>query len=137
MDLNSLTGKDLDKYGESVGIARYQGLGLPEDDDSYRESIRHNVKGAISFKKASDHDVCVSIDVEKRVYHTGYDPMYGVLVIDTKDGTVIRIAAEYNGNAMAIYNSFSLANRAASEWTKNDKSTKHAFVARELKLFEG
>jgi len=130
MDLNSLSGKDLDKYGESQGISRYQGLGLPEDDDSYRKSIRQGM----------NVEVCEGANVQavktfKRIFHSGHSPLYGVLVIDPDDGSVIRIAAEYNGEAMAIYQTQREAKNQADEWTRNNRGS-YLFEVREIKLFE-
>ncbi len=126
MDLNSLTGKELDKYGESQGISRYQGLGLPEDDESYRKSIRQNLR---------DEDAPIQTSTNKQIFHMGKDPVYGVLVIDPKDGLVIRVASKYQGNGLAVYDSVHQAKQAASEWSNHDRTYK--FEVREIKLFEG
>ena len=112
MDLNSLSGKDLDKYGESQGILRYQGIGLPEDDDSYRKSIRQGL------------NMDVSVNVKK----------YGVLIINPDDSSIIRIATDFKGNSMAIYTSQSEALLQASIWKRHNK--KFDFEVREIKLFE-
>jgi hypothetical protein len=128
MDLNSLSGKDLDKYGESQGIPRYQGLGLPEDDDSYRKSIRQELNMGVDVKES------VQPKKWKQVFHCGQDPLYGVLVVDSDDGSIIRIAAEYNGNGMAIYTSRYQALDQAAVWANHDKVS--TFEVREINLFE-
>lgn len=130
MDLNSLSGKDLDKYGESRGIPRYQGLGLPEDDDSYRKSIRQGLNMEV---KAN-----VQPQGYKPIFHVGNELLYGVLVIDPDDGSVVRVAAEYNGNGLAIYATQSQALDQAYIWTRQNKSTStYEFEVREITLFEG
>lgn len=57
----NLSGKDLDEYGESLGIPRYHGLGFPETDEEYRKSISRY------FNQASDH-----VDESNKIVSIGY-----------------------------------------------------------------
>jgi len=129
MDLNSLSGTDLDKYGESMGISRYQGLGLPEDDDSYRESIRHNVTIHV-HSDAHNADV-----VSKRVYYEDNDPIYGVLLMNIQTGKVVRLVLEDDNVTLAVYDSLNRAKDQAAIWNRRFESKVYAFVAQEVKLF--
>lgn len=132
MDIEALSGRDLDKYGESIGIPRYQGLGLPEDDDTYRKTLRKSIVTSITSSAGSS---CTNVSGGSQIFHISKaDPLYGVLYIE--DGKVIRVCCEYSSSVLAIYSSRSEAQITADTWTnKSNLPDNGKYEVREVKLF--
>ena len=136
MDINSLSGKDLDRYGESLGITRYQGLGLPEDDDSYRKAIFNKL--GVSTKRITDKFISASASAGERIYHldNGRDALYAVCIKRRDNGEIVGLKRHLRSTiAMAIYNSWDEAENAARMWEAEQPKINYIYDVFEVKIF--
>jgi len=104
MNLDNLHGKELDKYGASINIPRYQGLSRPESDEDYRNNLKKHA-GNKMCKTNCNWNV-----IEEE------DEMHAVIMTFTDQGverngkTRIGILNPpvfcYEGSKIAIYDNF-------------------------------
>ena len=124
--IEALSGRELDKYGESIGIPRYQGLGRPESDEEYRKTLR------VSFLEKSSGKV-----LTEEIFHDNEKPLFAVLVIDKVNNRVVRIASRYNQDSLALFNTKYQAKCEAEKWTDcSSSSSPYVFEVHKVSLFK-
>ena len=125
--IDQLVGKDLDEYGNKLGISRYQGLGFPETDEQYRKSIRESVKPISSTSEANK--------LGMELCHDDYT-LYAVVYIDDT-GVCKRIcasASHRSSNCVAILFTRALAEEVA-RWVATNQGL-GTFEIKKVRCFE-
>ena len=122
--IEALSGRELDKYGESIGIPRYQGLGRPESDEEYRKTLR------VSFLEKSNGKVLTG-----EIFHDNEKPLFAVLVIDKMNNRIVRIASRYNQDSLALFDTKYQAECEVKKWIDSVNSP-YEFEVHEVSLFK-
>lgn len=124
----SLFGVDLDKYGESIGIPRYQGLMGPESDESYKNMIRKE-----TYKNVPKDDF------HSKTFHNG-EVLYGVVAVEIASGKVTFICDVLDSNpgvtaCKALYWSESEASDMLKKWRDRGVIAGFEYQIREVGVF--
>ena len=129
LNLDSMSGNKLDEYGKSVGIPRYQGMGMPETDAEYRKSIR---LWCPESKKAI---VEVPGGVGKELKHDK-ETMYVIMYSDSSTGEErICCHKDYQPAGLGLFVLESDALDELAKW-KGNGSRSGKFEIKKIRCFE-
>ena len=125
-NLDSLSGEKLDEYGKSIGIARYQGMGMPETDAEYRKSIR---------MQCPEKKVASVNGIGEEFKHNDFS-LYVVMYSNPNDANEKRICCYYNSAmpGLGLFTSEDAAKEECTRWKPHTKIGK--FEVKGVRCFE-